>query len=54
MSYKHMTAVWKKSYFDVLNNIINKYNDTCHNIIKVNTIHAKSTSYAKYNVDSNA
>ena len=29
--YKHMTAVSKNIYFDVLNNFVNKYNNTYYN-----------------------
>ena len=28
--YKHMTAVSKNFYFDVLNNIVDKYNNAYH------------------------
>ena len=28
--YKHMTAVSKNGYFDVLDDIVDKYNNTCH------------------------
>ena len=52
-SYKHVTAVSKNVYFDVLNDIVDKYNDAYHKIIKMKPIDIKSDSYAKYNVDSN-
>ena len=29
--YKHITANSKNVYFDVLNDIVDKYNNTCHN-----------------------
>ena len=48
-----MTAVSKNVYFDVLNDIVDKYNDTYHKIIKMKPIDIKSDSYAEYNVDSN-
>ena len=51
---KHMTAVLKNVHFDVLDNNIDKYNNTYHNSIKMKPIDVKSNSYAKYNVDSNA
>ena len=47
--YKHMTAF----YFDVLNDIVDKYNNTYHRTIKIKLINIKSGSYAEYNVDSN-
>ena len=31
--YKHVTAVSKNVYFDVLNDIVNKYNNTFHRTI---------------------
>ena len=52
--YKHMAAVSKNVYFDVLNDIVDKYNNTYHNTIKMKSIDVKSNSYAEYNVDSNA
>ena len=33
--YKHMTAINKNVYYDVLNDIVNKYNNTKHNTIKM-------------------
>ena len=50
--YKHMAAVSKIVYFDVLDNIVNKYNNTFHRTIKMKPIDVKSNIYAEYNVDS--
>ena len=47
--YKHMTAVSKKIYFDVLDDIFDKYNNTYHRTIKMKPIDNKSNSYAEYN-----
>ena len=33
--YKHMTATGKNVYYDVLNDIVNEYNNTKHNTIKM-------------------
>ena len=33
--YKHMTATGKNLYYDVLEDIVNKYNNTKHNTIKM-------------------
>ena len=33
--FKHMTAVSKNIYFDVLDDIVNKYNNTVHRTIKM-------------------
>ena len=48
-----MTAVSKNVYFDVLDDIVDKYNSTYHRTIKMKPIDVKSDSYAEYNVDSN-
>ena len=49
-----MTAVSKNVYCDMLDDIVNKYNNTSHNTIEMKPIDVKSNSYAEYNVDSNA
>ena len=51
--YKHMTGVWKNVYFDVLDDIVDKHNNTYHKTIKMKPIDVKSDSYAEYHVDSN-
>ena len=33
--YKHMTATGKKVYYNVLDDIVNEYNNTEHNTIKM-------------------
>ena len=43
--FKHMTAVSKNVYFDVLD-IINKYNNTVHRTIKIKPLDVTSDSYA--------
>ena len=48
-----MTSVSKKFYFDVLDNIVNKHNNTYHRVIKIKPTDVKPDSYAEYNVDSN-
>ena len=52
-SFKHMTAISKNIYFDALDNIINKYNNTIHRTIKIKPIDVTSSSYAEYNEDFN-
>ena len=47
-----MTAVSKNLYFDVLDDIVNKYNNTLHRTIKMKPIDLTSDSYAEYNEDS--
>ena len=51
--FKHMTAVSKNVYFDVLNNIVDKYNNTVHRTIRMKPIDVTLDSYAEYNEDSN-
>ena len=50
--YKHLT-VSKNVYFDVLEHIVNKYNNTVHRPIKMKPIYVKNDSYAEYSEDSN-
>ena len=51
--FKHMTALSKNVYFDVLDNIVNKYNNTVHRTIKMKPIDVTTDSYAECNEDSN-
>ena len=51
--YKHMTALSKNVYFDVLDDIVDKYNNTYHRTIKMKSIDVKSNSFAEYNEESN-
>ena len=48
-NFKHMAAISKNVYFDVLDNIANKYNNTVHRSIKMKPIDVTSDSYAEYN-----
>ena len=48
-----MTAITKNVYFDVLDDIVNKHNNTVHRTIKMKPIDVTSDSYAKYNEDFN-
>ena len=51
--YKHMTTISKNVYIDVLNDIVNKYNNTIHRTIKIKPIDVTNDSYVEYNEDSN-
>ena len=51
--FKHMAAVSKNVYLDVLDNIVNKCNNKVHRAIKMKPIDVTSDSYAEYNEDSN-
>ena len=48
-----MTAIAKNIYFDALDNIVNKYNNTVHRTIKMKLIEVASDFHAEYNEDSN-
>ena len=48
-----MAVVSKNVYFDVLDDIVDKYNNTYHKNIKMKPIDVKSDFYAEYIVDSN-
>ena len=51
--FKHMTAISKNVYFDVLDDIVNKYNNTVHRTIKMKPIDVTGDSYAECNKDFN-
>ena len=51
--FKHMTAISKNVYVDVLDDIVNKYNNTIHRTIKMKPIDVTDDSYAEYNEDFN-
>ena len=51
--YKHLTAISKNVYFDVLNDIVDEYNNTYHTTIKMKPIDVKYDSFAEYNEESN-
>ena len=51
--YKHMTAISKNLYFDLLNDIVDEYNSTYHKTIKMEPIDVESDSFAEYNEESN-
>ena len=52
-TFQHMTAVSKNVYFDVLDDIVDKYNNRVHRTIKMKPIDLISDSYAEYIEDSN-
>ena len=47
--YKQMTAISKNVYFDVLDDIVDEYNNTYNKTIKMKPIDIKSDSFAEYN-----
>ena len=50
---KHMTAVTKNVYFNVLDDIVDEYNNTYHRNIKMKPIDVKSDSFSEYNEEFN-
>ena len=51
--YKHMTAISKNVSFNVLNDIVDQYNNTYNRTIKMKPIDVKNDSFAEYNEESN-
>ena len=43
--YKHMTSISKNVYIDKLNDIVDEYNNTYHNTIKMKPIDVKDNTY---------
>ena len=48
-SFKHKTAISKNVYLDVLDDIVDKYNNTIHRAIKMKSIEVTDDYYAEYN-----
>ena len=48
-----MTAILKNVYFDVLDDIVNKYNNTVHKTIKMKSIDITDDSYVECNENPN-
>ena len=42
--YKHMAATGKNVYYDVLDDVVNKYNNTKHSTIKMKPLDVKDTT----------
>ena len=51
--FKHMTAIAKNVYFNVLGDFVNKYNNTVYRTIKMKPIEVTDDSYGEYNEESN-
>ena len=51
--FAHMTAISKNVYFDVLDDIVNKYNNTVHRSIRMKPVDVTDDSFAEYNKESN-
>ena len=48
-----MAAFSKNVYFDVLDDVVDKYSNTVQRTIKMKPIDVTTDSYAEYNEDSN-
>ena len=48
-----MTAISKNVYFDVLDDTVNKCNNTVHRTIKMRPIDVTNDSFVEYNEESN-
>ena len=46
--YKHLTATDKNVYYDVLDDVVNKYNNTKHSTIKMKPIEVKDNNKREY------
>ena len=46
-NYKHMTATSKNVYFDVLDDIVDKYNNAYHKTIKMKPVDIGDDSFAE-------
>ena len=51
--YKYMTSVSKNVYIENLAEIVNKYNNTYHNTIKIKPVDVKSNTYIDFNKENN-
>ena len=51
--FKHMIGISKNVYVDVLDDIVNKYNNTIHRTIEMKPSDVKDDSFAEYNEESN-
>ena len=51
--YKHITSISKNVYFNVLDDIVDKYNNTYHSSIKIKPKDVGDDSFAEYNEESN-
>ena len=49
--FKHMIAIQQNVYFDVLDDIVDKYNNTVHRTMKIKPIKFTDNYYAEHNED---
>ena len=53
ISFLSIWQLFQIVYFDVLDGIVDKYNNTYYKAIRMKPMDVESNSYAEYNVDSN-
>ena len=51
--YKHMTYIGKNVYFNVLDDIVDQYNNSCHSSIKMKPKDVTNDSFVEYVEESN-
>ena len=51
--YKHMITISKNFYFNMLDDIAKRHNNTVHRSIKMKSVEVANGSYAEYNKESN-
>ena len=51
--YKYVTSTSKNVYIDKLDGIVNKYNNTYHNTIKMKPVDVNSSTYINFNKENN-
>ena len=51
--YKHMTTIGKNVYFDVLDDIVEKYNNTVHSSLKMKPKDITDIKYVEYSEETN-
>ena len=51
--FKHMTAISKNVYFDVLDDIVNKYSNTVYRTIKMKAVDVKDNTYIDFKKEVN-
>ena len=51
--YKYMTSISKNVYIDILDDIVNEYNNTYHRTIKMKPIDVKDNTYIDFGKEDN-